>query len=112
MATEYEYITVAQLESYAALDYSTIDAAFTNTVIEARISYCERIANDIKRQSYTSAPDDVVAATYLMSMRAMHNLMMEHGYGDEGEMMVQIIDEEILHILDDSTARHDYKLLA
>lgn len=111
-ASEYGYITVAQLEAHTGVDYSVLDATFTDGVIEAQISLAERIANDIKRQSYSTAPDDVVAATYLMAKRLMNNLMIEFGYGSEEDQIVQVLDEMVVHILSGlSSKKYDYKLI-
>jgi len=113
MVSEYEYITVAELETYTGIDYSALLATFTNGVIEAQISNAERICNGIKRGSYTSTtvPDDVEAATYLMSQRLMRNLIIEFGYGNEGEEKVQVIDEVVIKMLAAlSPKKYDYKL--
>lgn len=110
MVSEYEYITVAELEAYTAIDYSVIDASFTNTVIEAQISIAERTANDLAGTSYATAPDDVVAATYLMAKRLMNNLIIEFGYGSEGETVAQVVDDIVLGLLKETSAKYDYKL--
>lgn len=111
MVSEYEYITVAELETYTGIDYSAVDALFINGVIEGRISMAERIINKIKKTSYTAAPDDVVAATYILSQRLMNNLMIEYGYGFEGEITVQVVDDVILYLLTGSQPlKYDYKL--
>ena len=111
MVSIYQYITVAELEAYTGMDYSAIDALFTNTVIEAQISNAERMVNGIKRTSYTTVPDDVEAATYILSQRLMNNMIIEYGYGFEGEIKVQVIDEVIIKILSAlSAAKYDYKL--
>lgn len=112
MVSIYQYITVAELEAYTGMDYSAIDALFTNTVIEAQISNAERMVNGIKRQSFSvTPPDDVEAATYIMSQRLMNNMIIEYGYGFEGEIKVQIIDDVIIKILSlTSAAKYDYKL--
>ena len=114
MVSEYEYITVAELEAYSGMDYSAIDSLFTNTVIEAQISNAERIVNGIKRSSYTGTiPDDVEAATYILSQRLMNNMIIEYGYGFEGEIKVQVIDDVIIKILSlSNAAKYDYKLRA
>ena len=111
MVSEYEYITVADLEAYSAIDYSAKAAVFTNAVIEAQISYAERLANFEKKQSYTSAPDEVVAATLEMAKTAMNNLIIEFGWGAEGETISRVLDDEIKGLLHESTAKLDYKLL-
>lgn len=113
MASDYEYITVAELETYTGIDYSAKDATFTNGVIEAQISLAERIVNDIKRGSYSGTiPDDVVAATYLLSKRLMNNLMIEFGYGSEGDQIIQVLDDVVIHLLSGlSSKKYDYKLI-
>jgi len=115
MVSEYEYITVAELEGYSGIDYSALDATFTDTVIEEQIGIAERICNGIKRGSYTSTtvPDDVEAATFLMSKRLMNNLMIEFGYGAPGETVAQVVDEVIIKMLAAlSPKKYDYKLVS
>ena len=50
MVSEYEYITVAELEAYSGIDYSGVDALFTNAVIEEQISTQQTIDTVIKLQ--------------------------------------------------------------
>jgi len=112
MVSEYQYITVADLESYHGdINYND-QFGLDDGVVEANISLAERNVNKIKRTSYTGTiPDDVVAATLLMAKRLMNNLIIEFGYGSEGEQIVPIIDELVLNILSDTTTKYDFKLI-
>ena len=113
MVSVFQYITVAQLEAYSGIDYSVLDATFTNTIIDTQISIAEYLVNDIKRQSYTSAPGDVVAATYLLSKILMNNMMIEFGYGAEGEVIEDVAsNEEVRKMLSGlASKKYDYKLV-
>lgn len=114
MVSEYQYITVADLEAYHGdLNYQ-VQFGLDDGVVEANISLAERNVNKIKRTSYAVAPatpDDVVAATLLMAKRLMNNLIIEFGYGSEGDQIVPIIDELVLGILSDTTTKYDFKLI-
>lgn len=112
MASDYSYIIVADLEAYHGdIDY---DAQFglDDGVVEANISLAERNVNKIKRTSYSGTiPDFVKSATLLMAKRLMNNLIIEFGYGSEGEEQVKVIDDVVLGILSDTSTKYDYKLI-
>ena len=111
MTSEYEYITVTDLESYHGdIDYNT-QFGFDDGVVEANISLAERQANKIKRKTYATAPDDVVAATLLMAKRLMNNLIIEFGFGSEKDQIVQVIDDMVLNLLSGTSTKYDYKLI-
>lgn len=68
MASTYGYITVANLEAKTGLDYSVIDATYTDGVIEGIITQAERWVNEFCGQTFTGTiPDGVVAATLELS---------------------------------------------
>lgn len=76
MASEYGYITVANLESFMACTFDAIDAGYTDSVVEMRISMAERFVNSICHQSFSGTiPDAVVMATTIMAERLMLSLM-------------------------------------
>jgi len=80
MASEYGYITVANLENKSGIDYSVRDAAYTDTIIEMNISTAERFVRTQLTDIPATATDGMVAATLLMSERFMHILMVKDGY--------------------------------
>lgn len=47
MVSEYEYITVANLEAYHIQTYDAVDARYTDAVVEAKISQAERFVRSI-----------------------------------------------------------------
>lgn len=83
MASEYGYITVANLESFMAVTFDSIDAAYTDTVVEMNISIAERIVNGYVREPPSSATDSMVAATTIIAADLMQNLMFHQGYATD-----------------------------
>lgn len=76
MASTYEYITVANLESFMAIDFENTDSGYTDSVVEARITMAERFINSVCHQSFSGTiPDAVVMATTIMAERLMLSLM-------------------------------------
>jgi len=112
MVSQYGYITVQDLEDYAIYDYSARDKRYTKIVIEAQISQAERLVNDYKRQSYSGTiPDDVKTATLYISKKLMNNILIEDGYGREGEEIdMNLVDNFVREILTDSSKKYDFKL--
>jgi len=81
MVSVYGYTTVAALELHAATDYGTVDATYTDGVVEAVISQAERYMNVIMGQSFTGTiPDAVVFVTLDVSYRMMFNRMIADGF--------------------------------
>lgn len=76
MASDYGFITVTELENFAALDYSAIAAKYTDTIIEANITAAEEVVRSICGNSPTSATDGIKVATKIMARRLMHNLLV------------------------------------
>ncbi len=112
MASDYEYITVANLEAYHGdINYDT-QFGLDDGVVEANISLAERNVNKIKKTSYSGTiPDFAISATLLMAKRLMNNLIIEFGFGSEGEQPVKVIDDVVLGILSDTATKYDYKLI-
>ena len=112
MASDYSYIIVADLEAYHGdINYET-QFGLDDGVVEANISLAERNVNKIMKTSYTGTiPDYVKSATLLMAKRLMNNLIIEFGYGSEGEEQVQVIDDLVMGLLSDTSTKYDYKLI-
>lgn len=95
MASLYGYITIAQLQLYSTYDYSTIRAAYTDTVVESWITQAERIVNKIKGQTFTGTiPDDVIMATTEAAARIANNQMALDKV--EGFERVELIDDDLI----------------
>ena len=112
MASEYGYTTVTILENYHGdINYES-QYSFDDTTVEAQISLAERNVNGIKNTSYSGTiPDDVKSATLLMAKRLMNNLIIEFGYGSEGDELVEVIDDIVMGLLTDTSRKHDFKLI-
>ena len=83
MVSAYGYITVAELEAFAVTDYGTVDASYTDAVVEANISQAERLVNIYVGQTFTGTiPDGVVYVVLDVSFKLMHNRMVEEGIMD------------------------------
>ena len=103
MASEYGYITVANLESYMAIDFETTDASYTDSVVEMRISMAERTINSLCHQSFSGTiPDAVVSATTIMAERFMLSLMkQDHPQSFKEQVDKDFFDQVINMILED-----------
>lgn len=71
-ASEYGYITVANLEAYHIQDYETMDARYTDVVVEAKITHAEKVVRELTNT--TTADDGTVSlvlelSKYLMAMQ-------------------------------------------
>ena len=100
MVSEYEYITVAELEAYTGVDYSVVNAKYTGTYIDAQISIAERFINTQLPGTTPTATDGVIGATYLLSKRLMLNSMIADGHREpELAATTRFIDELITKFL-------------
>lgn len=101
MVSTYGYITVAVLESFAGVDYSGINAKYTDSLIEAQITLAEEIINTLTNTTFTGAvTDGVRSAAKILSKRLMNNLLIVDGYGKDGEVITpNIIDELVLNLI-------------
>ena len=80
MASDYEYITVANLEALG-VDYSVVNAVYTNTIIEAQISLAEMYINTRTKGNspFTGTiPDGIIGATLIIAERNMRDLLISH----------------------------------
>jgi len=103
MASTYEYIDVSALENFTGHDYSTVDAAYTDDVINANITIAERIVNSLCNQTFSGTiPDEVVSATTIMAASLMRRRMIEDGHVDRAnpeKKHVPVVTYEIRQIL-------------
>ena len=76
MASDYGFITVSELEIYSGLDYSAINAKFTDTIIEGQITAAEEFVRAICGNEPTVATDGIKVSTKIMAKRLMHNLLV------------------------------------
>lgn len=80
MVSVYGYITLANLEAYATVDYSGLAPAYSDAQVEASISFSERLINSYMLATYTGTiPDGIIAATLELSYRIMYNRMVDDG---------------------------------
>ena len=104
MVSVYEYITVANLEAFAALDYGT-RCNYSDAQVEAVISHCEREVNVKVADTFTGTiPDAIVALTTLLSYRRMYNRMVWDGFMDRENpknRLMPLWDDETQGLLDD-----------
>ena len=102
MASDYGIITVANLESYMAIDFGNTDAKYTDAVVEARISQAERFVAVKLRTTSLTTSDGVKSAVYILSERLMRNLLVEDGYCDpELKELTRFYDRLIDKFLED-----------
>jgi len=97
----YQYLTTANLEAFSGLDYSGVNAKYTDILIEAQITLAEEIINSITGTTFTGAvTDGVRGACKLLASRLMNNLIIVDGYGNDGEsIMVNIIDDLVIKLI-------------
>jgi len=89
MVSDMGLVTVAELEKFAILDYSTIDATLTDTIIDGKISDAEVFVCSIVGRDYTAEdlPDAVKLAIKTVAKKMMENYLIELGY-DQNEKLV------------------------
>lgn len=96
MASTYEYITVALLEAKSGIDYSGIDAGYTDAFIEAQITAAEEVINGICGQSFTGTiPDGVKVATKVLAQELMEHILVGDKYWTEIQYNKQLDDRLI-----------------
>jgi len=104
MVSVYGYITVAQLESFAAEDYSGRSTSYTDGVIESVITQAERLINVYTNQSFTGTiPDAIVYVTTHVAFRIMHNRMLFDGAVDRDNFpkrFEEYLTDELIKLLE------------
>jgi len=83
MVSIYGVITVANLESKSGYTYDTVDARYTDTVVEYEISDAERFIYAIKGSAPSSAIPTDVLAVGIIAERAMFNKMIHDGHSEK-----------------------------
>lgn len=97
MASQYGYITLAELEAYTSTDYSSISSDYTDANVEAVISQAERMVNIYCGQSFGGTiPDGVKAVTLELAARMMYNKLYLDGFtlGDNNLGLFPLIIEK------------------
>ena len=90
MASTYGYITVANLEAYHVLTYDSVDARYTDAVVEAKISHAEKIVRTLTNT--TTATDGAVSLVLELSKYLMNMQIKE----DHPEIAVPDFSTELL----------------
>ncbi|KKM74540.1 hypothetical protein LCGC14_1399290 [marine sediment metagenome] len=105
--SEYQYITVAELESFMAITTAgldSVDSEYTDLVVESKISQAERWVNTKTKDTFTGAvTDGVKYATLLMSKYFMIQQMVEDGYLESNAQLLK----EIMELALDAVATDD-----
>jgi len=84
MVSEYEYISLANLEAFTGIDYSAVNATkYSDANVEGKITLAERLVNAHCGQSFSTVTDAVFSATLELSARIMHNVLHVDGYEPE-----------------------------
>ena len=88
MASEYGYITVANLEAYESTNYGNIDSTlYADANVEAKITIAERIVNGLVGTSYTGTiPDRIISATTIIAAQLMRTSLINNNYMEKGEV--------------------------
>jgi hypothetical protein len=102
MASEYGYCTVANLESFAAIDYSAVKAAYTDTVIESWISQAEVLVNQATGSTYTGTiPTNIKYGTMAIAKRVANNQMADDGMMVNNQLIPKqaLLDADVLMMI-------------
>ena len=95
MASLYGYVTLEELENFAVVDYSTVDSALTDVIVESKISDAEMYLNSYVGTTFTGTiPDRVKLVTKMIAKIFMDNHFIEHRIAPfgEGEPIVEILE--------------------
>ena len=90
---------MADLESFAAIDYSAVKTTYTNTVVEAWITQAEVLVNKIDGSSYTGTiPENIKQATLAIAKRIAMNQMADDGLkvGGNAIQKQNLVDNDII----------------
>ena len=101
MASEYAYTTLANVENYTGLDYSSIDAtALADAKIDAKITMAEKILNGyLGADEDLEITDGMEVATIIISAKLIHQSMNQMGYFVETEApLLELTIKEILEM--------------
>lgn len=108
MTSTYEYLTVAELETYCVRDFESLNSTYTDAVVESWISQAERIVNQVVKATYTSdtVPDNVKSACLEIASRIAYNQLLRDGFVDRENMPQKeaLLTDDIYLMLDSSDA--------
>lgn len=80
MVSTYGYATVALVEGID-IDYSAVDASYTDDAIESVITQAERMLNSHTQTSFTGIiPDNVIYITIDITVKLMNNRIIKDGF--------------------------------
>lgn len=99
--SEYSYATVANIEAFTGIDYSTKHATkFTDVLIEAKITIAEKMINSyLGKDGALTITDGIEACTIIIAAKILHNSLIEIGIHDKEEHSLEIIEMSIGSIL-------------
>ena len=93
MVSDHGYITVANLEDYCGRDFSGIDAAYDDTLIEGKISLAEELVIEAEGTTYTSSiPAKTTNAVKYVAKELMKQQMIDDNYYEMGATARTIAD--------------------
>ena len=99
--SEYGYATVANIEAFTGIDYSTKhDTKFTDILIEAKITIAEKMINSyLGVDGAQTINDGIEACTIIIAAKILNNSLIEIGIHGKEEHTLEIIDMSISSIL-------------
>lgn len=96
MVSTYGYATLSNLEIHAVKDYSAIDAALTDTIVEAKITDAEKFINSYVGTIFTGTiPPDIELLTKMIAKIFLDNYMIEERigtYAQENGVIINILE--------------------
>ena len=108
MVSQYGYATVNDLETFTSDDYSVVDAAYTDTIIESWITNSERIINAYCGTTFTSTiPDAIKTATLMIASKFARNKMIEDKHVRDEQKSMKMIDDDIKEIIKSYKDQYD-----
>ena len=100
MASIYEYAALADVEAYTGLDYSVINAQFTQVNVDAKISIAERMVNGyLGKDGAQTITDGIKAATIMIAAKILHLNLADLGFHGDEEHTQEIVDMSVQSIL-------------
>ena len=99
--SEYNYTTVAKIEGFTGVDYSTKHATkFTDVLIEGKITIAEKMINSyLGKDGAQTVTDGIEMCAIIITAKILNNNLIELGIYDKEEHTLEIIDMSILSIL-------------
>jgi len=100
MVSQFGYATVSDLETFTSTDYSVVDAAYTDGVIESWITNSERLVNGFCGTTFTSTiPDSIKTATLMIAQKFGRNKIIEDKHTKDEQKTIKMLDEDTKEIL-------------